>query len=92
MISVRGFALAAGILWAACVFLVGIGNLLWPSYGVAFLEICRSIYPGYASTAGFCGVIVGSLYALIDGLIGGAVFAWLHNRLCPREHEKAVIL
>jgi len=79
MISVKGLAFAAGILWAAAVFLVGIGNLLWPSYGVAFLEVVRSIYPGYAGTAGFPGVLVGSLYALLDGLIGGAVFAWLYN-------------
>ena len=92
MISAKALALTAGILWAACVFLVGIGNLIWPSYGVAFLEIPRSIYPGFASTTGFLGVVVGSLYALVDGAIAGAVFAWLYNRLRPKEREPAVIL
>ena len=92
MISVRGLALTVGILWAAGVFLVGLGNLLWPSYGVAFLEIPRSIYPGYASTTGFWGVIVGSLYALVDGGILGAVFAWLYNAVRPKEHGPAIIL
>lgn len=79
MISVRGLALTIGIMWAACVFLVGVGNLMWPAFGVAFLEIPRSVYPGYASTEGLLGVIVGSLYALLDGVILGAVFAWLYN-------------
>lgn len=91
MISVKGLALTVGILWAAAVFLVGIGNLLWPSYGVAFLEIPRSIYPGYANTAGFLGVIVGSLYALLDGAILGVVFAWLYNMLRRREQGQTVI-
>lgn len=91
MISVKGLALTVGILWAAAVFLVGLGNLLWPSYGVAFLEIPRSIYPGYANTAGFLGVIVGSLYALLDGAILGVVFAWLYNMLRRREQGQTVI-
>jgi hypothetical protein len=92
MISVRGLALTVGILWAAGVFLVGVGNLVWPSYGVAFLEIPRSIYPGYSSMAGFLGVIVGSLYALLDGVILGAVFAWLYNALRQKDRVKAVVL
>ncbi len=80
MLSVKGLALTGGILWGGCVLLVGLGNLVWPSYGVAFLEIARSIYPGYAQTAGFLGVIVGTLYALLDGAILGALIAWLYNR------------
>ena len=92
MISVRSLALTVGILWAAGVFLVGIGNLIWPTYGVAFLEIPRSIYPGYAHTTGLPGVVVGSLYALFDGMIGGAVFAWLYNGLRPKDRGQAVIL
>ena len=80
MLSVKGLALTGGILWGGCVLLVGLGNLVWPSYGVAFLEIARSIYPGYAQTAGFFGVIVGTLYALLDGAILGALIAWLYNK------------
>lgn len=92
MISVRSLALTVGMLWAAGVLLVGIGNLMWPSYGVAFLEIPRSIYPGYGHTSGFLGVVVGSLYALLDGMIGGAVFGWLYNALRHQDRGQAVIL
>jgi len=48
--------------------------------GVAFLELMDGLYPGYAP-GGFGSVIMGSLYALVDGAIGGAVFAWLYNRI-----------
>jgi hypothetical protein len=79
MLSVKSLSFAFAILWAAAVFGVGILNLLWPGYGVAFLDMVKSIYPGYAAVSGFGGVIVGTLYALVDGAVGGAVFAWLYN-------------
>lgn len=79
-LSVRAFAVAVGLIWAACLFLVGVAHLIWPGYGLAFLQFSESIYPGYM-VGGFGSVIVGTLYALVDGLIGGAVLAWLYNAL-----------
>ncbi len=80
-LSVKGLAVTAAILWGGAIFLTGILNLMWSGYGVAFLDMARSIYPGYASTGGFGGVIVGTLYGMIDGVVCGAIFAWLYNRL-----------
>jgi len=79
-LSLKGLALSFGLMWGGCIFLVGLGNLMWPDYGVALLDLARSIYPGYAQTPGIWGVIVGTLYALGDGAIGGLVFGWLYNR------------
>jgi hypothetical protein len=79
-LSIKGLALTAAIIWGAVVFLMGIAHLIWPSYGLAFLEMVASIYPGY-TVGGFGSVIVGTLYALVDGAIGGAIFAWLYNKL-----------
>ena len=81
MLSVRGLALTGGILWGGCVLLIGLANLTSPPYGAEFLAILESIYPGYTSTAGFGAVIVGTLYAALDGTIVGAIFAWLYNKL-----------
>ena len=78
-LSLKALTLAAGILWALTVFLVGFLNFLWPSYGKAFLDVVSSVYPGYKVVGTFGSVIVGSLYALVDGLVGGAIFAWLYN-------------
>jgi hypothetical protein len=72
-------AVAFGILWGACVFIVGVINMIWPSYGQAFLQLCASIYPGYHNSTGVGSVLIGTFYALIDGFIGGAIFGWLYN-------------
>ena len=74
-------AVAFGILWAACVFLISVANMIWPSYGQAFLQLCASIYPGYHPGNGVGSVFVGTIYAVIDGFVGGLVFGWLYNRL-----------
>jgi hypothetical protein len=77
-LNVKGLAIASGLVWAGCVFCVGLAHLIWPGYGGAFLELASSIYPGYM-IGGFGSVIVGALYAFLDGAFGGAVFAWLYN-------------
>ena len=78
-LSVKGLALAAGVLWAACILLVGIVNLASPSYGVAFLQCASSIYPGFHNTRHLLDVLIGTIYGLVDGGIGGAVLALLYN-------------
>lgn len=84
-LSVKGLALTSAILWGGCILLVGILNLIWNGYGVAFLDMARSIYPGYATTGGFGGVVVGTLYGAIDGAICGALFGWLYNLFTARS-------
>ncbi len=82
-LSWKSLAFAVGVGWGGCVLLLGILNLIWPSYGVAMLDLARSLYPGYADAVGFGGVLVGTLYALVDGAIAGAILAWLYNVARP---------
>jgi hypothetical protein len=78
-LNLKAMALTAGVLWGACFFVTGIANLIWPSYGDAFLTLGASIYPGYHGPGGFGSVIVVTLYAVLDGVVCGALFAWLYN-------------
>ena len=78
-LNVTAFALAAGLLWGGAVLVVALANLAWPGYGRAFLELAASLYPGYHPGTGAGSAIVAALYGLVDGGIGGAVFAWLYN-------------
>ncbi len=72
--------------WGGAVFCVGLANLFWPTYGVEFLKIIDSIYPGYHfGLWGFGGVIVATLYAAIDGWIVGVVFALLYNFITRKK-------
>ena len=78
-LNVKAMTITAGVLWAISVFLVGVFNLIWEGYGQAMLDLIASIYPGYKATASIGDVIVGTLYALLDGVVAGAIFAWLYN-------------
>jgi hypothetical protein len=77
--NIGALALAIGLFWGGSILLVGVSNLMWPGYGSAFLQLVASIYPGYKASATFGQVIIGTLYGLVDGAIGGALFAWLYN-------------
>jgi membrane associated rhomboid family serine protease len=59
--------------------MVAVRNLIWPGYGTTFLQVVASIYPGYDASGSIGAVIVGTVYALIDGAIFGLVFGWLYN-------------
>ena len=78
-LSVRGITLACAIIWGLVMLLVSVANMVCPSYGVDFLFMMSSIYPGYEFGQGMKGVIVGTLYGIVDGGIGGVIFAWLYN-------------
>jgi len=78
-LSTKALALTAGILWALVILLTGITNLIWSGYGEAFLQMMASLYPGYDATRSIGDVIVGALYALVDGIVCGFIFAWVYN-------------
>lgn len=88
-LSVMRLGLTLGIIWAAVALLTGIANLIWSGYGVALLKFLDSMYPGYhLGKWGFGGVIVATLYAVIDGFVVGVVVAWLYNLLGKFIKEK----
>jgi hypothetical protein len=78
-LNLKAITLAAGILWGFAIFITGIANLIWSGYGDAFLYIIASLYPGFDADHTFGDVIVGTLYALVDGAFCGLLFGWLYN-------------
>ena len=83
-VSIKALGLTIALLWGGIVFLVGLGNLASTGYGSAFLEVVASIYPGYHATSSIGSVLVGTLYALADGFIGGLIAGWLYNLFVGR--------
>lgn len=80
-LSIKKFALSCGILWGIAILIISLANFIWPAYGTVFLTVVASIYPGYEVMQGVSSVIIGTLYALVDATIAGAIFAWLYNLL-----------
>ena len=78
-LNLKALTVAFGILWAAAVLVVGLANLISSEYGKPFLVMLASIYPGYHASGSFGDVIVGTVYALVDGAIFGLILGWLYN-------------
>jgi hypothetical protein len=78
-LSIKGMAIAFGLTWGGGVFCLGLIHLASPSFGASFLTGVSSIYPGFHGARSFGDALVGGAYALIDGGVGGLIFAWLYN-------------
>ncbi len=80
-LNVRAFALAFGIWWG-----VGLFILTWwvIAVGGATGEptFLGRIYLGYEISP--LGSVVGLAWGFADGLVGGAIFAWLYNVIATR--------
>lgn len=92
-LSKKGLGGAMAVVWGGGFFLAALANLFSPAYGRAFLELCGSVYPGYHVTRTPGSVVIGTLYALLDGAVCGVLFAWIYNRItcccCPETPEEA---
>ncbi|MDH3309587.1 MAG: hypothetical protein OEM95_02715 [Gammaproteobacteria bacterium] len=86
--NLTALSVTAGLIWGGAILLVALANLVWPSYGRAFLELVASLYPGYGAGNTLGQAIVGTLYGGVDGAIAGFLFGWLYNFLSPRLSVK----
>ncbi len=83
-LDIRAAAAASALIWGGSVLIVGVANLVQPRYGREFLRLAASIYPGYKARADIRQVAVGTAYAVVDGAVGGALFAGLYNCLASK--------
>ena len=76
--SIRSFALTAGIFGGVSMFFIAwwlilTGNAEGPT------TLLERIYIGYSFTP--MGSVIGAVWGFVDFAIGGAIFAWLYNRI-----------
>jgi hypothetical protein len=83
-LNVKAFALAFGLIWG-----FGLFSLTWwiMAFDGATNEVTfiGNIYRGYNISPS--GSLIGLAWALPDGSIGGAIFAWLYNVLAARKPQ-----
>jgi hypothetical protein len=77
--SFKAMALAGALLWGGAILLVGLINLAAPGYGLPFLQMTSSVYPGFHDSHTIGSVLIGTFDGLIDGAIAGLLFTWLYN-------------
>ena len=84
-LNVKAFALTSGLFW-------GFGLFLFTWWIIALdgatgeVTLIGRIYRGYNISPS--GSIIGLLWALIDGLIAGLIFAWLYNFISSCSSNK----
>jgi len=80
-LNVKAMALTVGLIWGVTLF-----TMTW--WMIAFdgatgeRTLIGSIYRGYSVSP--MGSLIGLLWAVPDGLIGGALIAWVYNLFAGR--------
>jgi hypothetical protein len=88
-LSLKGTALAAGVLWGGAILCVGLIHLADPSYGTNFIQLTSSVYPWFHASRTMGNVVIGTVDGLIDGAIAGLIFALLYNAVTgARTHAE----
>jgi hypothetical protein len=77
-LNVKAFALTSGILWGGAVWFATLW-LLFRGYEGSMIRQLDHFYMGYSFSV--VGAFVGLAYGFVDGAIGGALFAWIYNKI-----------
>jgi hypothetical protein len=80
-LNVKAFALTCGIIWGFGLFLLTWWIILFEG-ATGEPTLIGLVYRGF--TISPAGSIIGFFWALVDGLIGGAILAWLYNLISAR--------
>jgi hypothetical protein len=86
-LSLKSLAISGGVLWGACILCVGLIHSADPSYGVKFLAMTSSIYPGFHVTGAIERVVIRTIEGFFDGAVTGLVLAWIYNCFRPLYRE-----
>jgi hypothetical protein len=78
-LNVRAFALAGGILWALCMFILTWWVMVFTGNTGDPTIIGKMYYIGYSISP--LGSVIGAVYGFFDAGIGCAIFALLYNKL-----------
>ena len=87
-LNVKAFAMTCGLLWGLGLFVLTWGVIFFDGAtgeATCLGRVCR----GY--TVSPVGSLIGLAYGIVDGFIGGAIFAWLYNRLSPHKKQRPVL-
>jgi hypothetical protein len=80
-LNVKVFALTAGLFWGTGLFFIAWWIMLFDG-ATGEPTLIGQVYRGYSISP--MGSVIGLAWGVVDGLIGGAVFAWLYNTLAER--------
>jgi len=77
-LNVKALALTCGLLWGIGLIIITWWIMLFEG-ATGEITFLGRIYIGY--NISLTGSLIGLLWGFFDGMIGGAIFAWLYNLL-----------
>jgi hypothetical protein len=77
-LNVGAFALTCGLLWGFGVFFLAWWIMMFEG-ATGQVPFLGQLYRGFNISP--LGSVIGLVWAFFDGLVGGAIFAWLYNLL-----------
>lgn len=77
-LKISAFAMTTGLVWGLGLFMITWWIIFFDGSTGETLLIGK-VYRGYNVSA--LGSLVGLAWGLVDGIIGGAIFAWLYNKI-----------
>lgn len=80
-LNIKAFATACALLWGFGLFALTWWIMVFNG-ATGEVTMIGKIYPGFSISP--VGSVIGLGWALVDGFVGGFVFAWLYNILCGR--------
>jgi len=80
-LNLKAFALACGLFWGVGLLAMTWWIIAWDG-ATGDVTFIGRLYRGYRITP--LGSLIGLVWALADGLVCGAIFAWLYNLLAAR--------
>jgi hypothetical protein len=86
-LHVRAFGLTCGIIWGLGLFLLTWWIIVFDG-ATGETTLIGQVYRGYSISP--LGSLVGLAWAFVDGLIGGAIFAWIYNLIGARISTKEI--
>ena len=75
-LNIKAFAFTCALLWGAMLFCITWWIILFDG-ATGDPTLIGAVYRGYCVSP--IGSLIGLAWGLVDGFIGGAIFAWLYN-------------
>jgi len=77
-LNIRAFGMTCALWWGFSLFVLT-WWVIWNGAAGGAPTLLERIYIGYAFTP--VGSVIGLAWGLVDGFVGGIIFAWLYNLL-----------